>query len=223
MSSTHPRTPSQNRIASGSAHALNNAVGMLWAVREWLEEDQKVDLERARRVLDDATAGVQAVSDALAVLALTDADVDSVRDKRRSFTLQAHDMVRISQALGYTARAVLADWSEDVLAPPSLLDGDTLKAIVVCMAVTLRQEAGTRQSLGATISKIPGKDGQTMCAIEISTATAAPAKADSACWTDHPCAMAIQHARKVLARIGVVIEHQPAHSVRLVWPEATSS
>ena len=196
---------------------------MLWAVQEWLEERRTDGLERPLHALNDAAAGIQGVSDALSVLSLTASEVKSMRAKGRIFKLQGHDIERISHALSYVSQVEMTEPIKGILPLESLLDVDTLKSILVCMALTLRREMGKQQALSATLKRISAGNDRTMCWFEINAATASPDGSAGGRGAEHPCAMALHHARGVLAAIDIAIEHQPACCVRLLWPEVTGT
>ena len=194
--------------ARGTAHSLNNVVGILYAASDYLEGpvDER-SLERARKAIARAGASIQALAAALALLGLEPDDIKAAAT-RRPGALDADDLERIFDSLRAVCDASCTGVRESWLPVPILIDRDTLQSILVCAGSFVLYTGAGSVALRCTVRCVfdaSGNVGEIIFEIGSETrVSAAPGVPEKA--ARHPCALALAHVSPMLMELGVAIE-----------------
>ncbi len=209
-------------VAAGVAHAMNNLLASLYGAASYLEAAaQTPGIARASTAIGSATATGQALSAALYLLSLTEADMNAIASKEVGrHLLDDAEQERLFEALTESANVDCAKPSVGIK-PKVHLDPDTLKALLICAAFNMRREAGPREVIRCTVRVEQGTvsdhaalvfelDAPSMAARTISAPVSVRA--------EHPCAIAMAYFGAILPVECASLQRDSAAVTRLRLP-----
>lgn len=199
--------------AREAAHALNNVTGVLYAALDHLEEPLGAhSAERARKAIDRACASTMALSAAFSLLGLGSDDVKAAMARQPNL-LEPAELTRTFDILSSVCGVAVSAGEPAAVGLRIRIDRDTLQALLVCAGLCLKHSGGSELSLQwrgeaspATVGGVP-RIRFDMLARQTAGAVPRPASEGAG---QHPCALALSHARVVLAPLGLVI-HPAQH------------
>jgi hypothetical protein len=155
MTENSPETcENLSEIASSAAHALNNILSALYAASGYLEQMDSPMGRRADAAVTKAIASGRALSSALFLTSLTEADATAIESATSLYVECNVEMVgRLS-----TTMLEIADIQLLEGAPPSSssralkVDFDTLEALLICAVFLQRRETGGEKKLSARLT-----------------------------------------------------------------------
>lgn len=217
---------SMGTVAREAAHALNNVTGVLFAALDHLEEPLDArSADRARKAIDRACASTLALSAAFSLLGLGPDDAKAAL-ARQPATVEPSELARTFDLL-FSVCGVAVSAGEPAASGHRIrMDRDTLQAVLMCAAACLKYSGGSELSLQWGREASPAAVGGVprirfdMLARQAADGASAPPRKGAG---QHPCALALSHARDVLAPLGLVIHlaQQGAVSVAIdCVPEA---
>lgn len=209
--------PTLPQLAGSTAHALNNVLSVLFAAASHLEAaGESRAVARARAALDDACGGAQALSAALSLLALGEADVAAALHRGgRPDVWQPDDWRDLAENL----RAVAAvAWEGDAPSTPVALPvpREVIESLLACAAVSLKRSAPAGSAQRCRLELPPASPGGALALALSLWVDRAPAAGGAASKpSPHPCVDALAHAAAILAPLGVAIDSRPGERVRV--------
>jgi hypothetical protein len=209
-------------VAAGVAHAMNNLLAMLYGAASHLEDAaQSPCIARANSAIGSACATGKALSAALYLLSLPEADASTFAPG----TSAAHLLDAVAQARIFEAlREVAAVGCTEPITAKSLkvqLDPDTLTALLICAAFSLRREAGPREVIQYAMRIEHGAEGDHAALVFQldSPHMAARAVATSTPVREaHPCAIALAHFSTIIPVERAALHQDRAGAIQLRLP-----
>lgn len=200
-------------VAAIAGHALNNVLAHLFAAAGYLEESG-ADAMRARGAVDEACRGGQALAASLTLLGMTAANLGDV--PAHGQRMDAAALTRVLATAAEVSGVQAQDGQPMRGAWMATLDPDTIAALVVCAAVTLRRSLGPSRSLCCMVmgpAAGAGADARLVLRLE----PAAAGEAAAVRRTGHgPCELALAHVAPLLAGLGAALEDRGPAGIDLV-------
>jgi stage V sporulation protein SpoVS len=187
-------------VAAVAGHALNNVLAHLFAASGYLEPPG-ADATRARAAVDDACRGGQALAAALTLLGMTAANLADVPHHAQHLdaTALARALDSVAEVSGAEAHGV--DSAGDGWA--TTLDADSIAAILICAAITLRRAWGPALPLRCGVVTSTAADGRLLLRVE-AAADGSPVPPRRA--GHGPCELALSHVAPLLPRLAAALE-----------------
>ena len=209
-------------VAAGAAHEINNLLAMLYGAASYLEDAaESPSIARANSAIGSACATGKSLSAALYLLSLPEADAGAFApDTNATHLLDAEAQARILETL----REVAAVGYTDPITAKSVkvqLDPDTLTALLICVAFSIRREAGPREVIQCATRIEHGAEGDHaafvfqldsphMAARAVATST--PIRAVD------PCAIVLAHFSTIIPVERAALHRDRAGAIQLRLP-----
>jgi stage V sporulation protein SpoVS len=187
-------------VAAVAGHALNNVLAHLFAASGYLEPPG-ADAARARAAVEDACRGGQALAAALTLLGMTAENLADVPPHAQYLDAAAlaRALDSVAEVSGAEARGVdpaCGGWA-------TTLDADSIAAILICAAITLRRAWGPALPLRCGVVTPTAADGRLLLRIEpaVDGPPIPPRRAGHG-----PCERALSHVAPLLPGLDAALE-----------------